>query len=199
MDLIAIAHPKFRPWLIEKAKALGLIYKDQTFIPGEKGAYPEDLETHKTTQKGLRVFLRPVKINDEPLLKEEALRSVARYFPPQQSAQNRFYARRALQRLGELYLSTGRLEEAFQTYQALADVEDFEEEFRAVGLVGQAVVHSRRGEDNLKARKLALALPLIQRLPGNARAALFEHFDPDLREQVEALLREMNEDDTAGS
>jgi GNAT superfamily N-acetyltransferase len=70
MDLIAIAHPKFRPWLIEKGKELGLIYKDQTFIPGGKGEYPEDLETYKITQKGLRVFLRPVRINDEPLLKD---------------------------------------------------------------------------------------------------------------------------------
>ena len=29
MDLIAIAHPKFRPWLIEEAKGLNLIYRDQ--------------------------------------------------------------------------------------------------------------------------------------------------------------------------
>lgn len=29
MDLIAIAHPKFRQWLIEEAKKLSLIYKDQ--------------------------------------------------------------------------------------------------------------------------------------------------------------------------
>ncbi|HOE21372.1 MAG TPA: acetyl-CoA hydrolase/transferase C-terminal domain-containing protein, partial [Spirochaetota bacterium] len=37
MDLIAIAHPKFRPWLIEEAKKDGLIYRDQAFIPGKKG------------------------------------------------------------------------------------------------------------------------------------------------------------------
>ena len=45
MDLIAIAHPKFRPWLIEEAKRLNLIYKDQAFIPGKRGEYPEHLET----------------------------------------------------------------------------------------------------------------------------------------------------------
>lgn len=28
MDLIAIVHPDFRPWLIEEAKRLNLIYKD---------------------------------------------------------------------------------------------------------------------------------------------------------------------------
>jgi acyl-CoA hydrolase/GNAT superfamily N-acetyltransferase len=70
MDLIAIAHPNFRPWLIEEAKRLGLIYRDQAFIPGEKGIYPEDLETYRTTEAGLEIFLRPVKINDESLLKD---------------------------------------------------------------------------------------------------------------------------------
>ncbi len=70
MDLIAIAHPKFRPWLIEEAKKETLIYKDQAFIPGERGMYPEILETYRTTQAGLKILLRPVKISDEPLLKD---------------------------------------------------------------------------------------------------------------------------------
>ena len=42
MELLSIAHPKFRPWLIEEAKSLNLIYKDQAFIPGERGKYPEE-------------------------------------------------------------------------------------------------------------------------------------------------------------
>jgi acyl-CoA hydrolase/GNAT superfamily N-acetyltransferase len=70
MELISIAHPKFKPWLIEEAKIQNLIFKDQAFISGESGEYPEHLETHRTTQSGLEVFLRPVKISDEPLLKE---------------------------------------------------------------------------------------------------------------------------------
>jgi acyl-CoA hydrolase/RimJ/RimL family protein N-acetyltransferase len=70
MDLIAIAHPRFRPWLIEEAKKLSLIYKDQAFIPGESGEYPETLETYRTTKSGLKIFLRPVKITDEQLLKD---------------------------------------------------------------------------------------------------------------------------------
>ena len=40
MELISIAHPKFRPWLIEEAKKRGLIFKDQAFIPGKHGEYP---------------------------------------------------------------------------------------------------------------------------------------------------------------
>jgi acyl-CoA hydrolase/GNAT superfamily N-acetyltransferase len=70
MSLIAIAHPKFRSWLIEEAKKLSLIYKDQAFIPGKKGEYPEHLETYRTTKSGLSIFLRPVKISDETMLKD---------------------------------------------------------------------------------------------------------------------------------
>jgi acyl-CoA hydrolase/RimJ/RimL family protein N-acetyltransferase len=69
MELIAIAHPKFRPWLVEEAKKAYLIYQDQAFIPGEKGRYPEELESYKTTKAGLKIFFRPIKISDEPLLK----------------------------------------------------------------------------------------------------------------------------------
>jgi len=70
MDLIAIAHPKFRPWLVDEAKKQGLIYKDQAFVPGKRGMYPEDIETYQTTQTGMNILLRPVKISDEPLLKD---------------------------------------------------------------------------------------------------------------------------------
>ncbi len=70
MELISIAHPKFRPWLIEQAKKLNLIYADQAFIPGEAGEYPEELETYRTTGEGVEVLLRPVRISDEPLLKD---------------------------------------------------------------------------------------------------------------------------------
>jgi len=69
MQLIAIAHPDFRAWLIEEARKLGLIYKDQAFISGKGGEYPEDLETYRTTRTGLEILLRPIKISDEPLLK----------------------------------------------------------------------------------------------------------------------------------
>jgi acyl-CoA hydrolase/GNAT superfamily N-acetyltransferase len=70
MELIAIAHPKFRPKLIQEAKRHNLIYKDQAFIPGKRGEYPTDVETYRTTKGGTEVFLRPVKISDEPRLKE---------------------------------------------------------------------------------------------------------------------------------
>jgi acyl-CoA hydrolase/RimJ/RimL family protein N-acetyltransferase len=70
MDLISIAHPKFRSQLIEEAKKHNLIYSDQAFIPGKKGEYPEHFETVRTTSKGTVIFFRPVKINDETLIKD---------------------------------------------------------------------------------------------------------------------------------
>ncbi len=70
MDLIAIAHPKFRQWLIDEAKERSLIYRDQAFISGEHGIYPEELETFKTTKTGLSLLLRPVKLSDEHLMKD---------------------------------------------------------------------------------------------------------------------------------
>jgi acyl-CoA hydrolase/RimJ/RimL family protein N-acetyltransferase len=70
MDLIGIAHPKFRPWLIEEAKRLNLIYRDQAFIPGKEGEYPEHLETYRRTRIGVKLFMRPVRISDEDLIKD---------------------------------------------------------------------------------------------------------------------------------
>jgi len=70
MSLISIAHPKFRTWLIEEAKKRGVIFRDQAFIPGKRGEYPEHLEARRTAKTGLELLLRPVKISDEPLLKD---------------------------------------------------------------------------------------------------------------------------------
>ncbi len=70
MDIISIAHPKFRAELIEKAKEYNLIYKDQAYIPGKRGEYPEHLETYRESVSGMILHFRPVRINDEPLIKD---------------------------------------------------------------------------------------------------------------------------------
>jgi len=70
MELIAISHPKFRPELIREAKKRNLIYRDQAYIAGKGGEYPSDLEAHRVTKTGFEITLRPVKISDEPALKE---------------------------------------------------------------------------------------------------------------------------------
>lgn len=70
MELIAIAHPDFRPWLIEEAKKRNLIYQDQKFIPGPRGKYMEEYEALRETRTGLEILLRPIRISDEPRLRD---------------------------------------------------------------------------------------------------------------------------------
>jgi acyl-CoA hydrolase/RimJ/RimL family protein N-acetyltransferase len=88
MALIGIAHPKYRPWLIEEAKKRNLIYRDQAFIPGKAGEYPEHLEARRTTRTGATVLFRPVRISDEPRLKDFF------YSVSQRSMQRRFLSER---------------------------------------------------------------------------------------------------------
>lgn len=64
LSLITIAHPKFREWLLDEAKKLGLVNRDQESIDGALGAYPSLLETYRKTGDGLLFLLRPVKVSD---------------------------------------------------------------------------------------------------------------------------------------
>lgn len=70
MELIRIAHPEFRPWLIEEARKHSLVYRDQAFISGSRGEYPAGMEYRCSIESRYEVLLRPVKISDEPLIKE---------------------------------------------------------------------------------------------------------------------------------
>ncbi|MBF0488263.1 MAG: GNAT family N-acetyltransferase [Nitrospirae bacterium] len=70
MELISIAHPSFRGQLIEEAIKANLIYKDQTFTHGGSVRYPEELEIYITVKNNIEILLRPVKITDEPILKD---------------------------------------------------------------------------------------------------------------------------------
>ncbi|OPY90410.1 MAG: Succinyl-CoA:coenzyme A transferase [Syntrophaceae bacterium PtaU1.Bin231] len=70
MALIAIAHPKFRTWLAEEAKKDGFIYTDQVIMPGERGRYPEELETYRKIKTGLDILFRPIKMTDESLFRD---------------------------------------------------------------------------------------------------------------------------------
>ena len=55
---------------IQSAPTVSIHVSAQVFIPGKKGEYPAELETYRTTKGGLEIFLRPLKISDEPLLKD---------------------------------------------------------------------------------------------------------------------------------
>ena len=67
--LIAVAHPKFRPWLMAEAKTRKLVYKDQVELPFRSATYPEELERTVPLEDGASVFLRPLKLTDEALLR----------------------------------------------------------------------------------------------------------------------------------
>jgi acyl-CoA hydrolase/GNAT superfamily N-acetyltransferase len=70
LALIEIAHPKFRPWLFGEAKARKLVYFDQIELPVTGALYPIELERWITLKDGSEAFLRPLKLTDEPLVRE---------------------------------------------------------------------------------------------------------------------------------
>ena len=70
LELINIAHPKFRKQLIQDAKQRGYVYQDQIELSWDEVHYPEELERHETLRDGSEIFFRPVKPKDEPALAE---------------------------------------------------------------------------------------------------------------------------------
>ena len=70
LDLIHIAHPKFRKELIQAAKAQNYIYDDQIELSWDQVTYPEELERYDTLRDGTEIFFRPIKPTDEPSLSE---------------------------------------------------------------------------------------------------------------------------------
>lgn len=73
LELICIAHPKFRKELLDYAKKLNYIYSDQLLSCDEEGnicVYPKKYDTFFYTSEKQKVLVRPVRTTDEPLLKE---------------------------------------------------------------------------------------------------------------------------------
>jgi len=92
LQLIGIAHPKFRQWLLEEAKRLKYVYEDQMLPVNKEGIvviYPEYYEIYYETPDGEKIFFRPVKPTDERLLQELYYSlsmddRILRFFTPQQ-------------------------------------------------------------------------------------------------------------------
>jgi acyl-CoA hydrolase/RimJ/RimL family protein N-acetyltransferase len=87
LDLIHIAHPKFRKELIQAAKAQNYIYEDQIELAWDQVTYPEELERYDTLRDGTEIFFRPIKPTDEPALSEMM------YSLSEKSVQTRYMAR----------------------------------------------------------------------------------------------------------
>lgn len=122
---------------------------------------------------------------------EEAWKSVAREFPPEENEQNRYYALRAQQRLAELYLQNDDLDQALRCYEQLADAETADAEFRAIGLSGQANVYILRDEQSLAHQKLAAFVQLLEQLPPDVRQRILQELHPRLRPELERLRQDL--------
>ncbi|MFZ5765617.1 MAG: GNAT family N-acetyltransferase [Thermodesulfobacteriota bacterium] len=73
MQMIGIAHPKFRKQLLEEAKNLRYIYQDQLLPQTRDGVvvvYPEQYEWFFEGKDKTFIFFRPVKPTDERMLQE---------------------------------------------------------------------------------------------------------------------------------
>jgi len=67
LSLIRIAHPDFRDQLLEEAKELGLVPKEQ---PSVEHTFPEDMVKTIQIASGETVILRPILPTDEQMLKK---------------------------------------------------------------------------------------------------------------------------------
>ncbi|MDY0001179.1 MAG: GNAT family N-acetyltransferase [Polyangia bacterium] len=70
MAIISIAHPRFRPWLLEEAKRLELVFPGQEMVNGPGGSYPDRYVAERRAKNGERILTRPVRLGDEDILKE---------------------------------------------------------------------------------------------------------------------------------
>ncbi len=73
VELICIAHPKFRQSLLDEAKKLNYVYSDQVLPCDDNGnicLYPSQYVTIYETHDKQKIRIRPVKTTDEPLLRD---------------------------------------------------------------------------------------------------------------------------------
>ncbi len=69
MALISIAHPDFRKELLHAARERRLVTADLTEL-ALTPRYPDELEHTVELQDGMEVFVRPIKVTDEGLIRE---------------------------------------------------------------------------------------------------------------------------------
>ncbi len=84
---------------------------------------------------------------------------------------------RAKEKLAGLYLDEAKYDLALSEFGDLANLDETEVEFRAVGLAGEAIVYAMQGERDLFVDRFLLVWPLRNEL------------HPDMLDQLEALAR----------
>jgi GNAT superfamily N-acetyltransferase/acyl CoA:acetate/3-ketoacid CoA transferase beta subunit len=70
LALIHIAHPGFREWLMDEARARHLVYPDQIVVQGAGTPDLELLESDYRLNDGMRIHVRPIRPTDEELQRE---------------------------------------------------------------------------------------------------------------------------------
>ena len=69
MSLISIAHPDFRSDLLHAAKRRRIVYPNQIMPPAQV-PYPAEYEETITTADSDKVFVRPIRPDDEPMIRD---------------------------------------------------------------------------------------------------------------------------------
>ncbi len=69
MSLIGVAHPDFRAELLHAAKRRHLVYINQ-ILPPSRHPYPAHYESNHALRDGSNAFLRPIRPDDEPLIRD---------------------------------------------------------------------------------------------------------------------------------
>ena len=105
---------------------------------------------------------------------EEAYLAVLKYYPETEdsTSQQRHYAALARKALICLYLDDARYDLALEHADYLANLPSTEQEHRAFGIAGQAIVYSYLGDSNRAADRLAEALVLRDHLHEDMRQRL---------------------------
>jgi acyl-CoA hydrolase/GNAT superfamily N-acetyltransferase len=68
MSLLSVAHPDFRAELLHAAKRRRIVYSNQ--MPPAQTPYPAQYEETRTLRSGETIFVRPIRPDDEPLMRE---------------------------------------------------------------------------------------------------------------------------------
>ncbi len=160
-----------RRWLLPTLMALGVLLGAMAALTTWSGPLlavsPEDLRQVDEQPTAREQYYNALYLNTEA-----GWRSVAKFHPPEASVTNRYYANRAKQQLAWFYYQRNEFPKAMVLYRQLAQLEDAEQEFRAVGLAGLVMIYDQRQQRDLVAQTLPSAMALRQWLEREQSEAL---------------------------
>ncbi len=137
----------------------GLVVARQTAPEPLLAVSTDELEVPKVPQLGSsteqfkEAEVWPGILKNDP---EPYYQAVLDYWPPESESENvgmtLFNRRMALERLSEIYVEANRDDQAMKIFDQFAEFDNLAEEFKAVGIVGQAIVIDRMEPADFAAR-----------------------------------------------